>query len=138
VELQGAGTIAKRTGTVSLLDLRINGFQSIERMTRKPIEVASGVSSGQRLEMYEDVSSVEKWDHPGDSLPELISWARSQWGDDLENLPNRLAFLNIFRERFGRILGINEKTMAKVRAQSAPDKARRGELQRIGGNLGSS
>jgi hypothetical protein len=73
--------------------------------------------------------AVEKWDCAGDPVPKLIDWARSRWGEDSEKLPNRrelLLILLIHREQFGRVSGINEKTMAEVRRSLASREARRG------------
>jgi hypothetical protein len=126
VELWGVDAIDKRTGTVSLHDLRINGFEFIENLTGKPIGAPSGSSSDEPPGIREDVSSVGKWDCVGDPLPELLIWARSRWGEDLQKLPSRSELLRIFREQFGRVSGINEDTMREVRAQLAPEEARRG------------
>jgi hypothetical protein len=105
VELIGVDAVSKRTGSVSLYDLRINGVEYIENLTGKPIE-------------------AEKWAHTGDPVPKLIRWARSKWGDD--KLPNRAQLLQVFREQFGPIRGVNEHTMREVRRQLAPERARRG------------
>jgi hypothetical protein len=126
VELKGVDAVDKRTKTISLHDLRINGYEYIESMIGRPIEWASGSSSDEPLGIREDVSSVEKWDCPGDPLPKLLIWARSRWGEDLQKLPSRSELLRIFREQFGRVSGINENTMREVRRQLAPENARRG------------
>jgi hypothetical protein len=68
----------------------------------------------------------KKWDCTGDPMPELIVWAQSRWGEDIQKLPSRLDLLLIFRGEFGRVLGINEKTMREVRRRLASQKARRG------------
>jgi hypothetical protein len=127
VELKGVDAIDKRTGTVSLHDLRINGYEYIESMIGRPIKWASGSSSDEELGIREAASQpIEKWDCLGDPLPKLIDWARSKWGDDLQKLPGRSELVRVFREQFGGIRGINENTMREVRRQLAPENARRG------------
>jgi hypothetical protein len=127
VELRGVDAIDKRTQTVSLYDLRINGVELVESLTGKPISPAGGGSSRESGEMHERSSQeFEKWDCMGDPVPKLIGWARSRWGEDIQKLPSRPELLQIFRGQFGRILGINEKTMREVRRQLASREARRG------------
>jgi hypothetical protein len=128
VELQGVDAVDNRTGTVSLHDLRIDGYTYIESLTGKPIEVASGSLSDELAQIPEDVSPVEKSDclDLGDPLPKVIEWARSKWGDDFKNLPSRSELLQIFRKQFRRVQGVSEKTMREVRRQLAPKQSRRG------------
>ena len=127
VELRGVDAIDKRTQTTSLYNLRINGSEYVESLAAAAIGVAGAASSRTPTEIHEHSSQVlERWDCTGDPLPTLIEWARSRWGDDLQKLPSRPELLRIFREQFGPIPGINEKTMREVRRQLAPEKARRG------------
>jgi hypothetical protein len=77
--------------------------------------------------MREDPSlDGDKWGCAGDPVPKLIEWARSRWGEGSQALPNRFELLGLFREQFGRVSGINEKTMRLVRQQLASREARRG------------
>jgi hypothetical protein len=127
VEFRGVDAVDKRTKTVSLCDLRINGYEYIESMRVEIVETARDSSFNKPPGIPEDASRlVEKWDYLGDPLPKLINWARSKWGDDLQKLPGRSELLRIFREQFGPIQGINERTMRRVRDRLAPEKARRG------------
>jgi hypothetical protein len=127
VELRGVDAIDKRTQTVSLYDLRINGFELVESLTGKPISPVGGGSSRASDKRHQHSSQeFERWDCTGDPVPKLIGWARSRWGEDGEKVPNRQALLLIHREQFGRVPGVNEKTMAEVRREVASRKARRG------------
>jgi hypothetical protein len=126
-ELQGNDAIDKRTRTVMLFDLRINAFDLIESLTGNPVGRAGAASSHVPDQMQERSShEVEKWGYTGDPVPKLIDWARSKWGEDIQQLPSRLELLRIFRAQFGRVLGINEKTMREVRRQLASREALRG------------
>jgi hypothetical protein len=129
-ELREVDAIDKRTRTVMLFDLRINAYDLIESLTGKPVRPA-GANSSRALalgQMQEHSSQqvVDKWECAGDPVPKLIDWARSRWGDDLQKLPNRRELLDTFRGQFGRVLGVNEKTMREVRRQLASREARRG------------
>jgi len=126
-ELQGSDAIDKRTRSVRLFDILINAFDYIEHMTGRPIRPASGASSP-APDQIGDASSreVERWEGTGDPMPKLIDWARSKWGEDLQKLPNCTELLRLFRKQFGRVSGINEKTMRPVRRQLASPEARRG------------
>jgi hypothetical protein len=127
VELIGVDAVSKRTGSVSLYDLRIDLVEYVENLIGKPIEAGIGSLSSESAEHREGSSvAAEKWAHTGNPVPKLIGWARSEWGDDPEQLPNRAQLLKIFREQFGRVLGVNEHTMREVRRQLAPERARRG------------
>jgi hypothetical protein len=127
VELEGVDAIDKRTRTVMLFDLRINAYDFIESLTGRPIGSAGPASSGAPNQMQEHaVQVVEKWDCTGDSVPKLIDWAQSRWGEDIQKLPGRADLLRIFRGQFGRVFGINDKTMREVRRRLAPRRARRG------------
>lgn len=126
-ELRGSDTIDKRTRTVRLFDILINAFDYIEHMTGRPIGLASGASSPAPNQLGDDASrKVEKWECTGDPLPKLINWAQSTWGDDLQKLPNCAELLRSFRKQFGRVSGINEKTMRPVRGELASPESRRG------------
>jgi hypothetical protein len=127
VELEGVDAIDKRTRTVMLFDVRINAYDFIESLTGRPIGSAGPASSGAPSQMQEHaVQVVEKWDCIGDCVPKLIDWAQSRWGEDIQKLPGRADLLRIFRGQFGRVFGINDKTMREVRRQLAPRRARRG------------
>jgi hypothetical protein len=127
VELEGVDAIDKRTRTVMLFDVRINAYDFIESLTGRPIGSAGPASSGAPSQMQEHaVQAVEKWDCTGDPVPKLIDWAQSRWGEDIQKLPGRAELLRIFRGQFGRVFGINDKTMREVRRQLAPRQARRG------------
>jgi hypothetical protein len=126
-ELEGMDAIDKRTGTVILFDLLINLYDYAEHMLGKPVRPADAASSRVSGPMREDPSQdVDKWGCAGDPVPKLIDWARSRWGEGSQPLPNRFELLQIFRGQFGRVLGINEKTMRQVRRQLASREARRG------------
>ena len=126
-ELQGSDAIDKRTRIVMLFDLRINAFDYIESLTGNPVRPAGTASSRAPGQMPERSSQkVDKWGHAGDPVPRLIDWARSKWGEDIQQLPNCPELLRTFRAQFGRVLGINEKTMREVRRQLASREARRG------------
>jgi hypothetical protein len=80
-----------------------------------------GVSSRPYAKHRQPVSEkIEKWDSGGDPVPKLVDWARSKWGDGGQALPSRYELLRVFREQFGRVLGINEKVMRELRRQLAP------------------
>jgi hypothetical protein len=126
-ELQGSDAIDKRTRTVRLFDILIKAFDYIEHITGRPIRPTSGASSPAPDQIGDDSSrEVEKWECTGDPVPKLIDWARPRWGEDLQKLPNSLELLRLFREQFGRVSGINEKTMRAVRGELAPPEVRRG------------
>jgi hypothetical protein len=127
VELRGVDAIDKRTGAVMLYDLRINGFDLIEHFCGRFISSADA-DSRQKHQQKHKPSSQEgkKWDCTGDPVPKLIVWAQSRWGEDVQRLPSRGDLLLTFRGEFGRVLGINEKTMREVRRRLASQKARRG------------
>jgi hypothetical protein len=96
-------------------------------LTARPIRPAGNPTSHPLLQVQEhSARALERWDCAGDPLPKLIAWARSRWGEDGEKLPNRKALLSTHREQFGRVPGINEKTMAEVRLPLASREARRG------------
>jgi hypothetical protein len=127
VELSEVDAIDKRTGAVTLYNLRINAYDFIESLTGNPVRPAGAASSRALGQMQEHSSQeVEKWECTGDPVPKLIDWARSRWGEDIQKLPNRPELLRIFRGQFGRVLGINEKTMREVRRQLASREAQRG------------
>jgi len=127
VELGSVDAVDKRTKTVSLYDVRINAWEYIENMKGKVPGLANAPSEDEPKETSEhSLQRLEKWDCTGDPVPKLVDWARSRWGDDLENLPNRQDLLAIFREQFGHVHGINENSMREVRRRLAPDEARRG------------
>ena len=126
VELRGVDAIDKRTETVMLYDLRINGSDLVEDFWGKSKSSARADASDEPGRVREHSSKPETWDCAGDPLPKLIAWARSRWGEDTEKLPNRQELLSTFREQFGQLLGINEKSMREVRRQLASQKARRG------------
>ena len=126
-ELRGIDAIDKRTGTVILFDLRIDAVNLTEALTGKPIRAASTASYPAADEMQEQSSQdFQKWECTGDPVPKLIDWARSRWGEGSQALPNRFELLEVFRGQFGRVLGINEKTMREVRRHLASREARRG------------
>ena len=117
----------QRTGTVMLFDLRIDAVNLTEALTGKPIRAASTASYPAADEMQEQSSQdFQKWECTGDPVPKLIDWARSRWGEGSQALPNRFELLEVFRGQFGRVLGINEKTMREVRRHLASREARRG------------
>ena len=110
-----------------LFDLRIDAVNLTEALTGKPIRAASTASYPAANEMQEQSSQdVQKWEGTGDPVPKLIDWARSRWGEGSQALPNRFELLEVFRGQFGRVLGINEKTMREVRRHLASREARRG------------
>jgi hypothetical protein len=110
-----------------LFDLRIDAVNLTEALTGKPIRAASTASYPAADEMQEQSSQdFQKWECTGDPVPKLIDWARSRWGEGSQALPNRLELLEVFRGQFGRVLGINEKTMREVRRHLASREARRG------------
>jgi hypothetical protein len=127
VELRGVDAINKRTEAVMLYDLRINGSDLIERLWGSSRSSAGADASDEPGRMHEHSShKVEKWDCAGDPLPNLVEWGRSRWGEDMQKLPSRQELLSTFRGQYGRVLGINEKTMREVRRQLALQKVRRG------------
>jgi len=126
LELCGVHAVDKKTRTVSLYDLRIDGSEYIENLIGRPIGAVSSSSDGPPEINKESPQAPEKWDCPGDPIPKLIEWARSNWGDDLRKLPNRSKLLEIFRKQFGRVLGVSEKTMRDLRHELAPEELRRG------------
>jgi hypothetical protein len=125
-ELQGVDAIDKRTRTVALFDILIDVFDYVEHLTGKPIRLTSTVSSPAPDRIGEHSSGVGKWECTGDPVPKLVDWVRLRWGEDLQKLPDRAELLRLFREQFGRVFGINEKTMREVRRQLASPEARRG------------
>jgi hypothetical protein len=127
VELYGVHAVDKGTRAISLYDLRIHGFEYVESLTGKPIGITITSSPGDLLRIDKDVSQAgKKWDCRGDPIPKLIEWALSQWRNNLQKLPSRSELLRIFREQYGPVLGINEKTMREVRRQLVPEAVRRG------------
>lgn len=126
-ELEGLDAIDKKTGTIILFDLLINLYDYVEHMTGKPVRLADAEAFHAPDQMREDPSpDGDKWGCAGDPVPKLIEWARSRWGEGSQALPNRFELLRQFREQFGRVSGINEKTMRLVRQQLASREARRG------------
>jgi hypothetical protein len=126
VELCGVHAVDRRTRTVCLYDLHIHGFEYIENLTGRPIGAAS-TPSDRSPEINKELSQAPvKWDCPGDPIPKLIEWARSNWGDDLRKLPNRSKLLERFRKQYGRVLGVSEKETREVRRLLAPEESRRG------------
>lgn len=126
-ELEGVDAVDKKTGTVILFDVLINLYDYVEHMIGKPVRLAAAEASRAPGQMLEHSSQdIEKWECTGDPVPKLIDWARSKWGDGSQKLPNRSELLRLFREEFGRVLGINEKEMRHVRTQLASREARRG------------
>ena len=127
VKLYGVHAVDKGTRAISLYDLRIHGFEYVESLTGKPIGKTITSSPADLLRIDKDVSQAgAKWDCRGDPVPKLIEWALSQWGNNLQKLPSRSELLRIFREQYGPVLGINEKTMREVRRQLVPEAVRRG------------
>ncbi|MBV9248386.1 MAG: hypothetical protein JO227_03945 [Acetobacteraceae bacterium] len=127
VELRGVDAIDKRSGAIVSYDLRVHGSDYIKNLRGKSVSLAAGSSPQKLADLYEHSSrEVEKWDCAGDPLPKLTAWARSRWGEDIQNLPNRQELLLTFRGQFGRVLGISEKTMREVRRELASPEARRG------------
>jgi hypothetical protein len=127
VELRDVNAVSKRTGSVSLYDLRINLVEYVKDLTGKPIE--AGTTSLFRESADGGGASseaAERWVYTGDPVPDLLRWAQSRWGDNPEKLPNRAQLLRIFRDDFGHVRGVNEHTMREVRRQLAPERARRG------------
>jgi hypothetical protein len=119
--------IDKKTGTVILFDLLINLIDYVEHLTGQPIRPVGAASSRAPDQMQEQSSQdFQKWECTGDPVPKLIDWARSRWGEGSQALPNRFELLEVFRGQFGRVLGINEKTMREVRRRLASREARRG------------
>jgi hypothetical protein len=126
-ELEGMDAIDKKTGTVILFDLLINLIDYVETLTGQPIRPVGAASSRAPDQMQEQSSQdFQKWECTGDPVPKLIDWARSRWGEGSQALPNRFELLEVFRGQFGRVLGINEKTMREVRRRLASREARRG------------
>jgi hypothetical protein len=126
-KLQGSDAIDKKTRTVILFDVLINLHDYIEHLTGEPKTPADVVPSCAPSQMREDPSQgVEIWECTGDPVPKLVDWARSKWGNGSQKLPNRFELLRLFRKQFGRVSGINEKTMREVRRQLASREARRG------------
>jgi hypothetical protein len=127
VELRGVDAIDKRTKAVTLYDLRINGSDYIEHLSERSTRSSDADSSQQPGQAPERSShELEKWDCAGDPMPRLIDWARSRWREDTDKLPSCRDLLSIFRGQFGRVLGVNEKTMRGVRRRLASPKSRRG------------
>jgi hypothetical protein len=127
VELRGVDAIDNRTETVMLYDLRINGFALMEHFWGRSTSSPNSDLPQKRRQVHEHCShEVERWDCTGDPVPELIFWAQSRWGEDIQKLPSRGDLLLTFRGEFGRVLGINEKTMREVRRRLASQKARCG------------
>jgi len=124
-ELRGIDAIDKRTRTVMLFDLRIDAVNLTETLTGKPIRAASTYPAADEMQAKSS-QDVQKWECTGDPVPILIDWARSRWGEGSQALPNRFELLQVFRGQFGRVLGINEKTMREVRRHLASREARRG------------
>ena len=119
--------IDQRTGTVILFDLLINAVDFVENLTGKPISRPMTASSHPPGQMPGGSSQhVDKWECTGDPVPKLIDWARKKWGEGSENLPNRAALLKLFRDQYGPVRGVNEKTMREVRRQLASPAAQRG------------
>jgi hypothetical protein len=126
-ELEGMDAIDKKTGTVILFDLLINLIDYVEHLTGQPIRPVGAASSRAPDQMQEHSSrEIDKWECTGDPVPKLIDWARSIWGEDIQKLPNRIELVRVFRGQFGRVSGINEKTMREVRRQLASREAQRG------------
>jgi hypothetical protein len=114
-ELQGVNAIDINTRRVKGFDVLISAYNYIERMTGKPLRPADAAPSSAPGQAQEQSSRErDKWECTGDPVPKLIDWARSEWGADLRQLPNRFELLRLFREQFGQVLGINEKTMRIV------------------------
>ena len=126
-ELQGVDAIDKRSRSVRLFDILINVFDYVEYLAGKPITSMVDASS-LAPDQIRDGSprQADKWECTGDPVAKLIDWARPMCGDDPQKLPNRTELLRLFREQFGRVSGINEKTMREVRRQLASPEARRG------------
>jgi hypothetical protein len=126
-KLQGSDAIDKKTATVILFDVLINLYDYIEHLTGEPIRPADVAPSRAPSQLREHPSQgVDRWECTGDPVPKLIDWARSRWGKGSQTLPNRFELLGLFREQFGRVSGINEKTMREVRRHLASREARRG------------
>lgn len=127
VALRGVDAIDQRTEAVMLYDLRINGSDLMQDLQSGSKRSAGTDWSHAPGQMQEDRSHpIEKWDCAGDPLPKLVKWARARWGEDSQRLPNCQKLLSTFRGQFGRVLGVNEKTMRGVRRQLASRAARRG------------
>jgi hypothetical protein len=126
-ELQWVDAVDKRTGKIILFDLRINCtdlIKSLAETLATPAGSASSHAYGRQPQPR--LQKIEKWDHVGDPVPKLIDWVRTNWGNDAQELPNRDELLRAFRGQFGRVLGINQKTMREVRRQAASREARHG------------
>jgi hypothetical protein len=117
--------IDKKTGTVILFDLLINLIDYVEHLTGQPIRPV-GAASSRAPDQMQEHPEIDKWECTGDPVPKLIDWARSIWGEDIQKLPNRIELVRVFRGQFGRVSGINEKTMREVRRQLASREAQRG------------
>jgi hypothetical protein len=127
VELQGVDAIDKRTRSAILFDLRISAVDLVERLTGQRITQPGAARSATGNQIPEDApTESEKWEGQGDPLPRLLEWAQARWGADSTRLPNRFGLLEVFRDQFGPVSGINEKTMRGVRRALAPPKTRRG------------
>ena len=124
-ELEGMDAIDKKTGTVILFDLLINLIDYVEHLTGQPIRPV-GAASSRAPDQMQEHPEIDKWECTGDPVPKLIDWARSIWGEDIQKLPNRIELVRVFRGQFGRVSGINEKTMREVRRQLASREAQRG------------
>jgi hypothetical protein len=125
-ELQGLDAIDKKTGTVILFDLLINLYEYVEHLTGKPGRPADAAAGAPDQMQQHPSREIGKWECTGDPVPKLIDWARSRWSKDVQELPNCSELLRLFREQFGRVSGVNEKTMRHVRRQLASREARRG------------
>jgi len=124
-ELEGMDAIDKKTGIVILFDLLINLIDYVEHLTGQPIRPV-GAASSRAPDQMQEHPEIDKWECTGDPVPKLIDWARSIWGEDIQKLPNRIELVRVFRGQFGRVSGINEKTMREVRRQLASREAQRG------------
>jgi len=127
VELQGVDAIDKRTRSAILFDLRISAVDLVERLTGQRITQPGAARSAAPNQMPQDTPmETGKWECAGDPVPKLIEWAQSRWGADAPGLPNSHGLLKEFRNQFGQVYGVNEKTMRPVRDALASPQMRRG------------
>jgi hypothetical protein len=110
-ELCGVDAVDTMTKRPVLFGLRIEFFDLVESLTDKSVNrPTAGIAPSQVQE-----EPPRQWTCQGDPLPHLIEWGRSKWGEDLQHLPNRERLLLQFRDEFGLIRGVNEKTMRELR-----------------------
>ena len=118
--------LSKRSGKVVFHDLRIDVFELVECLRPRIADAIGGPGNEPQEISGAPVAEVQKWTTKGDPLPDIIDWARTRWGEDLDKLPNSQGLLAAHRTDFGEIRGINERTMRPVRAALANTKAKKG------------